>query len=375
MTGAGNAWWSLMVRNILIGLAVLVALVVGGAYLTPQNAHVERSVMMAATPEEVFSVVNDMSRFNEWSPWAKLDPNTKYTIDGAPSGVGAKMSWTSANENVGTGSQEIIESTQYSLVKTKLDLGQNGTAFATFTFAPGEGGTKVTWAFDSDMGMNPIARYMGAFLFDGMIGKDYEAGLANLKTIVEKGAQAATAAALATPGSGPTPPDIPMAAAADPTKGPEVVSVEAKPVILTRASAKAVDNAAISAALGAANQKLLNYGMANELQIGGAPLAITISHSADGDWVFDAAMPLAEKPAKAVAEADGVKVAETYAGRAVKLTHKGPYNTMNDTYARIHAYTKEKGLTEKPVAWEEYVGDPSETEDAELLTNVYVAVE
>lgn len=363
-----------MVRNILIGLVVLVALVVGGAYLTPQNAHVERSAVMSATPEEVFSVVNDLSRFNEWSPWAKLDPKAKYTMDGPPSGVGAKMSWVSADANVGSGSQEIIESTPYSVVKTKLDFGPQGTAIATFTFAPAEGGTKVTWGFDSDLGMNPVARYFG-LMMDGMVGKDYESGLASLKAIVEKGAQAATAAALAQPGSGAAPPDVPMAAAADPTKGPEVVTVEAKPIILTRANAKAADNAAISAALGAANQKLLNYGMANELQIGGAPLAITISHSPDGDWVFDAAMPLAEAPAKAVAEADGVKVGATYAGRAVKLTHKGPYNTMNDTYARIHAYTKEKGLTEKSVAWEEYVGDPSETEDAELLTNVYIAVE
>ncbi|NOT42962.1 MAG: hypothetical protein HOP13_20990 [Alphaproteobacteria bacterium] len=363
-----------MLRNILIGLVVLIVLVVGGAYLTPQNAHVERSTIMAASPEEVFSVVNDLSRFNEWSPWAKLDPKAKYTMEGPPSGVGAKMSWTSADANVGSGSQEIIESEQFSLVKTKLDFGDQGAAIATFTFAPAEGGTKVTWGFDTDLGMNPISRYFG-LMMDGMVGKDYEAGLSNLKTIVEKGAKAATDAALATPGSGPAPPDIPMSAAADPTKGPEVVTVAAKAVIITRANAKAIDNAAISAALGAANQKLLNYGMANELQIGGAPLAITISHSADGDWVFDAAMPLAEKPAKAVAEADGVKVGETYAGRAVKLTHKGPYNTMNDTYARIHAYTKAQGLTEKSVAWEEYVGDPSETEDAELLTNVYIAVE
>lgn len=364
-----------MVRNILIGLGVVVLLVVGGAYVTPQVAHVERSVVMAATPEEVFSVVNDLSRFNEWSPWAKLDANTKYSMEGPPSGVGAKMSWVSANENVGSGSQEITESTPFSLVKTKLDFGEQGTADATFTFVPTEGGTKVTWGFDSDMGMNPIARYMGFFMFDGMIGKDYEAGLANLKTIVEKSAQASTNEALATPGTGPAPPHIPMSAAADPTKGPEVVTVEAKPIILTRASAKAADNAAISAALGAANQKLLNYGMAHELQIGGASLAITISHSADGDWVFDAAMPLAEKPATAVPEADGVKIGDTYAGRAVKLTHKGPYNTMNETYARIRDHIKAQGLTEKPIAWEEYVGDPSETEDAELLTNVYIAVE
>lgn len=361
-----------MLRNIFIGLVVLVLAIVGGAFLLPQKAHVERSAVMAATPEEVFSIVNDLSRFNEWSPWAKKDPAAKYTMDGPPSGVGAKMSWTSqALEN---GSQEIIESTPFSSVKTKLDFGDQGAAYGSFTFAPAEGGTKVTWGFDSDLGMNPVMRYMG-LMFDSWVGKDYEEGLANLKALVEKGAKAATAEALATPGTGAAPPDVPMAADADPTKGPEVVTVAAKDVIITRSSAKAADNDAISAALGAANQKLLNYGMTNELQIGGAPLAITISHSPDGDWVFDAAMPLAEKPAKAVAEADGVKVAATYAGRAVKLTHKGPYNTMNETYARIHAYTKAQGLTEKSVAWEEYVGDPSETPDAELLTNVYIAVE
>jgi effector-binding domain-containing protein len=283
------------------------------------------------------------------------------------------MSWTSAHENVGSGSQEILEATQFSLIKMKLKFDDN-EALATYTMAATEGGTKVTWSFDTDLGMNPIARY-ASLGFDGMIGKDYEAGLANLKALVEKGAQAATDAALATPGSGPTPPDVPMSAVADPTKGPEVVTVAARPVILTRATAKAVDNAAISAALGAANQKLLNYGMANTLEIGGASLAITISHAADGDWVFDAAMPLAEKPAKDVPEADGVKVGETYAGRAVKLTHKGPYNTMAETYARIREHIKAKNLTEKAIAWEEYVGDPTETEDAELLTNVYVAVE
>lgn len=361
-----------MLRNILIGLVVLVVALVGGAFLTPQQAHLERSLVMAASPEEVFNVVNDLSRFNEWSPWARKDPAAKYTMEGQPAGEGAKMTWTS--EPLGNGSMEIIESTQFSHVKTKLEFGQGNPAFGTYTFAPAEGGTKVTWAFDSDLGMNPMMRYMG-LMFDSWIGKDYEEGLANLKGIVEKSAQAATAEALAQPGTGATPPDIPMAAAADPTKGPEVVTVAAKPVILTRASAKATDNAAISAALGAANRKLLNYGMTNTLEIAGAPLAITISHDPDGDWVFDAAMPLAEKPAKAVAEADGVKVAETYAGRAVKLTHKGPYNTMNETYARIHDYTKAQGLKEKSVQWEEYVGDPNETADAELLTNVYIAVE
>lgn len=362
-----------MVRNIVIGLVVLVALVIGGAYILPQNVHVERSTVVGAAPTEVFAVVNDLSRFNEWSPWAKIDPNTQYKIEGPPAGVGAKMSWTSTNENVGNGSQEIIESTPFSHVKTKLDFGAQGIAVASFTFEPVEGGTKVTWGFDSDVGMNPIGRYTG-LMFDSMIGKDYEAGLAELKKLVEAHSATATNEALAVPGSA-TPPDIPMAAAADPTKGPEIATVEAKPIILTRATAKAADNAAISAALGAAYQKLLNFGMTNELQIGGAPLAITISHSAEGDWVFDAAMPLAEKPSKDPAAGDGVTMGQSYSGRVVKLTHKGPYNTMSESYDRIHAFTKAKNLTEKATSWEEYVSDPGETEDAELLTNIYIAIE
>jgi hypothetical protein len=63
-----------------------------------------------------------------------------------------------------------------------------------------------------------------------------------------------------------------------------------------------------------------------------------------------------------------------YAGRVVKLTHKGPYATITQTYDRIHAYTKEKNLREGTVSWEEYVNDPGETAEDDLLTNVYVVL-
>ncbi len=364
-----------MLRNIIIGLVVLVVVVTGGAFLLPQNAHVERATLVKAAPDEIFTIVNDLTRFNEWSPWAKLDPQAKYTLDATrpPSGEGAKMSWTSDDENVGNGSQEIVESEPFKRIKTKLDFGSQGTAFATFTFEPVEGGTRVVWAFDSDLGMNPVSRYFG-LMFDSMIGKDYEAGLASLKALAEAQSNASTQEALASPG-GAAPPDIAMTTPADPSKGPEIMTVEARAVILTRASAKANDDAALSAALGAAYQKLLTYAQTNGLEVAGAPLAITISHSADGDWVFDAALPLGAPPAAALAESDGVKVGESYAGRVVKVTHKGPYTTLKESYARLHTYAKDNKLREKSTSWEEYVSDPGETQDAELLTNIYLAVE
>ncbi len=53
--------------------------------------------------------------------------------------------------------------------------------------AEGEG-TRVTWAFDTEHGMNPFKRWLG-LLFDRMIGADYEKGLAKLKAMEERAAR------------------------------------------------------------------------------------------------------------------------------------------------------------------------------------------
>ena len=361
----------IMIRNILIGLVVLVVAAVGIAFVLPQHAKVERSTVMGASPEQVFAIVNDMSRWNDWAPWSRMDPDIKLKFDGPAKGVGAKMAWTSAK--LGDGSLTITEATPFSQIKTALDFGTSVPASSAFVFAPADGGTKVTWSFDSDTGMNPIARYFGLFV-DSMVGKDYEDGLANLKQLAESDAKVEATAAQAQEAAS-APPDVPpLPAAADPTKGPEVMTVEAHPIVMTRATANSNDANAVSAALGAANQKILNYAEKHNLNLAGAPLAITISHDPAGKWIFDAALPLDTAPPSAPPQEDGVKVGETYAGKVVKLTHKGPYTSLNDTYARIHAYTKENNLKETSTSWEEYVNDPGETAEEDLLTNVYIVV-
>jgi hypothetical protein len=65
-----------------------------------------------------------------------------------------------------------------------IDFGAQGTALASLVLEPAGAGSKVTWGFDSDLGFNPIARYFG-MMMDGMIGPDYEKGLARLKTVAE----------------------------------------------------------------------------------------------------------------------------------------------------------------------------------------------
>lgn len=358
-----------MVRNIVIGVVALVAALVGVAFLLPSTAHVERTLVMKASPEEVFAVVNDFTRFKEWASWSEADPKMAYALSGPPTGVGAKMSWNS--EKLGSGSQEIIESVPFRLVTTKLDFGESGGGTASFQIAAVDGGAKVTWTFETDLGANPVTRYMG-LMMDSWVGPDYERGLERLKDLVEPDAAAndpedLSASALA--------PDMLTPADADPSKAPEIVTVKARPVVRTRGRAPLTDDAALSAALGEANGKILAFAELNGLEVGGgAPQAVTVSNE-NGIWEFEAAMPLTAVPEGEIVNAEGVSVGTSYAGRAIKVTHKGPYSTVQASYERLRAFAREKKLKEKGVAWEEYVSDPGEMGDEELLTNVYIAVE
>ncbi len=63
-----------MLKKILIGLAVLVALFVVVVALQPSEFQVERTATIAAPPADVFAQVNDLHKWDAWSPWAKLDP-------------------------------------------------------------------------------------------------------------------------------------------------------------------------------------------------------------------------------------------------------------------------------------------------------------
>ncbi len=173
-----------MFKKLALGLLAIVLLVTGGAYLLPQTVHVERSIVVKAAPADVFATLNGYETFNTWSPWHARDPETEYTYSGPASGVGARMAWQSDAPDVGAGSQEITESRPNEYIETDLDFGGDGTATGFFKLVPVDGGTQITWGFDTDLGMNPLARYFG-LMFDTWIGADYEAGLANLKTYVE----------------------------------------------------------------------------------------------------------------------------------------------------------------------------------------------
>lgn len=173
-------------KRALIGIVVIVVVAVGVAYLLPREVSVERTARIDAAPEAIFPYVNSMKRTEEWSPWLERDPNVELSYEGPDEGIGSKMSWASDQRDVGTGTQTITASVANERVESDLDFGPMGTAKAWFALTPVDGGTDVTWGFVGDMGNNPVGRYMG-LMMDGLLGPDYEAGLARIKELAEAG--------------------------------------------------------------------------------------------------------------------------------------------------------------------------------------------
>lgn len=170
--------------RILLVAVALVILAAAGAYLLPREVSVERTVRIDAPPEAIFPHVNSMQKTEAWSPWLERDPNVELAYEGPEEGVGNKMSWRSDAPDVGVGTQVVTVSVPNERVETDLDFGAMGTATARFVLAPADEGTEVTWGFTTDLGMNPMARWMG-LMMDRWVGADYETGLGNLKALVE----------------------------------------------------------------------------------------------------------------------------------------------------------------------------------------------
>lgn len=178
-----------MIKKIILGLLALLVLVVAGfcavVAVQPADFKIVRTTTIAAPPEKVFEHVNDFNKWDNWSPWAKIDPTMKKEISGAPSGKGAIYYWN-GNDEVGEGRMTITESHPSSHVKIDLEFmkpmeQKNITEFA---LKPEGDKTNVTWTMTGQNNFVGKAFWM-LMNVDKMVGADFEKGLAQMKTVAE----------------------------------------------------------------------------------------------------------------------------------------------------------------------------------------------
>jgi uncharacterized protein YndB with AHSA1/START domain len=174
-------------KKVLIGLGVLIAIPLIVAIFVDKDYAVEREITINKPKQEVFDYIKLLKNQDNYSKWAKMDPNIKKIFRGEDGTVGFVSAWESDNEDVGVGEQEIIKITEGERIDFELRFFKpfeaTEPAYMT-TETVDENQTKVTWGFSGHMNypMNLMMLFMD---FEQIIGDDLETGLKNLKQILE----------------------------------------------------------------------------------------------------------------------------------------------------------------------------------------------
>ena len=328
----------------IIGIILLLIVVLLGVAIAvlPSKAHVERSIVINSKPTAVYSQLVSMKKFNQWSPWAEIDPKTEYVYEGPDSGVGSKMNWKSDHKDVGTGSQWIVEAIPDQLIKSKILFADfDEPSEATLILEPQGENTEVTWAFDSDF--SGIWKLF-ALMMDGELGPYYERGLAKLKNVVETLPQYAI----------------------------KITEEETGPIHYIGIKSEVPSNnlMAMQQQMAQAYGELMNYVTASGQPATGMP--ICVYHDFDGEvMVMEPAIPMAEAVA---VKHDKIEAHEIGATKVVKGIHFGDYKNLYTSHDEMRAYIQAHNLSLTGSPWEQYVNDPATVDTVKWETHIYYPV-
>jgi effector-binding domain-containing protein len=332
------------IRNILVALVVILALLLVAAFFLPAWKHVEGSTLIKAPAYVVFNNVNNFANWKKWSPWAARDSQMVSTYEGPASGIGAISKWTSPDKKTGNGSMRIIQSNPYKNIQIELVMMKQDTSMSPWTFSESNEGTTVTWGLDMAK-MNLMERYFALFM-QKIMDPYFKQGLDNLKAVSER-----------------------LAAQYPGNMGViEVKEIQSMPAISIIDSATMPEmNKKMAALFG----ELMAYTTLKKLEIAAPSYCLYHTWNPAGYTRFETGVPL-----KISAAGKGrIKAIQTPSGKATTVFFQGPYSSLVQPYELIDQYIKDNNLTITGGPWEVYIMYPkSEPDSMKWQTRIYFPV-
>ncbi|RDC63801.1 SRPBCC family protein [Adhaeribacter pallidiroseus] len=174
-----------MLVNILMGAGALITLLLIVALFVKKHYAIEREITINKSKAEVFGFIKHLKNQDKYSKWVQTDPDMEKDYRGIDGTVGFVYAWN-GNKKAGQGEQEIKAINEGEKLEVEVRFirpfaGVAQTPFFTEAIAPNQ--TKVKWGM---RGANPYPLNLMNLFMTGMLGKDLEISLTNLKTILEK---------------------------------------------------------------------------------------------------------------------------------------------------------------------------------------------
>jgi hypothetical protein len=167
---------------IIGGIVLLLVILV---LVIPTDFKMERDIVINKPKDEVFSYIRSIKNQDNWSVWNMKDPGMKKEYRGTDGMPGFVYRWD-GNKEVGNGEQEIKGIEEGKRVDMELRFEKPFKATNDgwlITEDAGSAKTKVTWGFSGKM---PRPMNVFSLLMKGTLRKDFDAGLSNLKKVMEK---------------------------------------------------------------------------------------------------------------------------------------------------------------------------------------------
>lgn len=310
----------LKVAGVIISVIVTLTLVV--ILILPSSAYMERNLVIDAPPGIIYKELVSFKNFTKRSPWAVNNPNADYTLFGSESGVGAGIRWESDNEDLQSGSIEIIDvlENQYVISKMEFD-GYGANPQSRWMINPTDSGTLVTWAFEE----KGISGFNKVFMLgiDGFLGDIYEQGLNLLKERVE--------------------------AAPESIHQICILQVNAKPYLGIQ-DFSINDRNLLSARMQENFELLYDYIDQHQIQITGPPFTMYTAFS-ENELEFINAIPVIQN---LYIDHELIKMGESYQGKAVNGSYSGSYEYVTDVFRDIESYIYYYNYERSGNIWEEY---------------------
>ena len=329
----------------IVGVTAAVILAVSFSGCTPKNYDVHRETVIKAPAEAIFKNISRYENFPKWSPWQGLDTAMTTAIEGIDGTVGAKYSWK-GNDKAGEGSMTFTKIEENKSVEQALEFLKPFKSSSTtyMNLEPAEGGTKVTWGMRGESAL--IARIMLTFMggMDKAVGKDYEKGLAQLKTLSESSASS--------------------------TPAYEVKETDwtEKNTLSFRQEVKFQDMGQFFGMHYSEIDKAIKGAGARE----GIPLGVYYKYDKEAKSAdLAAAIPYEGKKVLAKGYSD----LKLPASKAYLVDFWGPYSGMEGAHTALQAKMKEIGKDHPDLVIEEYISDPmAEKDSTKWETKVYYLV-
>ena len=173
------------IKRLLLIILVVISFVLISALFIKKEYAVKREIMINQPQKNVYDYLKLLKNQNNFSTFAKKDPNMKLSYRGTDGTIGFIYAWE-GNSEVGKGEQKITRLSDRQ-IDVELHFIDPFESYAPAFFLVeriSDNQTKVTWAMNGKMAY-PI-NFLRLFMnMENMIGKEYQQSLINLKQILE----------------------------------------------------------------------------------------------------------------------------------------------------------------------------------------------